>query len=834
MHHVARVIQTRYRGWSSRKFKLNFATRKLYLKELEAKGQALRETLRQRLDAQRKPTAFGVPVETHIRTNTLNYLATVPKKLVPKAQLKPKPPTVRTSLQATSVYQADKLHNDREKRYQKASQITENNFVTVVNPASSYTYDKSVNNGIEYLDPRKHPFCQRSANKSPVKSRESIVLPPATRPSAQGHPHVKKKTSHNKRTVKPHGMEDEADDLSDSEESPFNAMTFHEGESDSDYTLSDASDADNSDDDDVDAEEDASLVPDEEIDLRLWSNAKEKQQWTLQYERTNAEWQRKYGCRIDSEARPEVSAKLHRERRWRRVQQIFVVLAVVAYIGQWWAIWNNYDVGRMTAPFRVEWWRDKSAIPVVPNHATDHEHPNAGKSQLADNDTAYEEDSADASTIPRAPQERSDDGHEGAEKATEPPEANLAEVDSATVLQPEHMHKSDDNVAGLYPTIVHPGSEPKNDAVLAALSNEGDETVAAERKSSSDVEGELAVPEQEDEGDRSGRLEVIATTDDSATDGHYGQHGRMEGVVAARDMYGNEAVEGATSTEMESTAIVDTSDHPAVVAENNLPNSMDEEVEHDQEPIEWQTDISGAEMDEGLATLASGNTTARELEPPAFTGPIEVSIETSGVYSEQFGELDSFAMTDRGGGERSANEDATTVGEVYAGESIELLSVEDEGHGTSLASDANSEFDAAMAEEALAECASQTKALVRDKFPTGHTASAKIACDHAVDVTIAGSSWHVVALVARGDLKSFMRDFGGAIDDYNAAMVSEHYGRKDVIQLKWQSVQWMQWYFKGAVDELTADCERVMAREESLSTLQHVARQWLDVVQLQT
>ncbi|ETV99467.1 hypothetical protein, variant [Aphanomyces invadans] len=243
MHHVARVIQTRYRGWSSRKFKLNFATRKLYLKELEAKGQALRETLRQRLDAQRKaeaarvdaesreelahitqnlhhlvgttvtpgifsspflqskPTAFGVPVETHIRTNTLNYLATVPKKLVPKAQLKPKPPTVRTSLQATSVYQADKLHNDREKRYQKASQITENNFVTVVNPASSYTYDKSVNNGIEYLDPRKHPFCQRSANKSPVKSRESIVLPPATRPSAQGHPHVKKKTSHNKRTV---------------------------------------------------------------------------------------------------------------------------------------------------------------------------------------------------------------------------------------------------------------------------------------------------------------------------------------------------------------------------------------------------------------------------------------------------------------------------------------------------------------------------------------------------------------------------------------------------------------------------------------------------------
>ncbi|ETV76735.1 hypothetical protein H257_09202 [Aphanomyces astaci] len=243
LHHVARVIQTRYRGWASRKYKLNFATRKLYLKDLEAKGHALRDTLRQRLDAQRaaeaarvdaesrdelvritqhlhhlvgtavtpgifsspflqsKPTAFGVPVETHIRTNTLNYLATVPKKLLPKSQLKPKPPAVRTSLQATSVYQVDKVYDDREKRYQKASQITEENFVTVVHPASTYAYDKSVNNGIEYLDPRKHPFCQRSANKSPVKSRESIVLPPATRPSSQALPHVKKKKPHSKRTV---------------------------------------------------------------------------------------------------------------------------------------------------------------------------------------------------------------------------------------------------------------------------------------------------------------------------------------------------------------------------------------------------------------------------------------------------------------------------------------------------------------------------------------------------------------------------------------------------------------------------------------------------------
>ncbi|KAF0689837.1 Aste57867_18749 [Aphanomyces stellatus] len=239
LHHVARVIQTQYRGWASRKYKHNFATRKTYLKELEAKGNALRETLRQRLEAQRvaefhrvdeesreelvqitqhlhhlvgttvtpgvfsspylqaKPTAFGVPVETHIRTNTLNLLAAVPKKLMSKAALKPKPPAVRTSLQATSVYQVEKGYDDREKRFQKASQISEDKFLTVVHPQSSYAYDKSINNGIEYLDPRKHPFCQRSANKSPVKSRESIILPPATRPKVV----ATKPKKLNKRTV---------------------------------------------------------------------------------------------------------------------------------------------------------------------------------------------------------------------------------------------------------------------------------------------------------------------------------------------------------------------------------------------------------------------------------------------------------------------------------------------------------------------------------------------------------------------------------------------------------------------------------------------------------
>ncbi|KDO29487.1 hypothetical protein SPRG_06026 [Saprolegnia parasitica CBS 223.65] len=224
-HHLARLIQTRYRGYYSRQHVHNFATRKTYLRELEAKGNALRATVQKRLDEQRalelvrveeesrdelvkitqnlhhlvgttvtpgvysspfaqaRPTAFGVPVETHIRTNTLNLLSTVPKKLLTKQQLKPQPPAVRTSIQASSKYNIDRVYDERDKRYQKAMNFTQDKFVPVVHPAKTYSYDKSINNGISYLDPRKHPFCERSANKSPIKPKpprkEVVRLPPA-------------------------------------------------------------------------------------------------------------------------------------------------------------------------------------------------------------------------------------------------------------------------------------------------------------------------------------------------------------------------------------------------------------------------------------------------------------------------------------------------------------------------------------------------------------------------------------------------------------------------------------------------------------------------------
>ncbi|OQR95553.1 hypothetical protein THRCLA_07761 [Thraustotheca clavata] len=241
-HHLARIIQTCYRGFHSRKYVHNFATRKTYLRELEAKGNALRATLQRRLEEQREmeferveeesrqelvkitqnlhhlvgtkvtpgvfsspyapsmPTAFGVPVETHIRTNTLNLLSTIPKKLVAKSQLKPKPPAVRTSIQASSVYNIDRVYEERDKRYQKAMNFTQDKFIPVVNPVVTYTYDKSINNGVDYLDPRKHPFCQRGASKSstaPKSPKQDYVrLPPAVKSSPQSTAVTKSKKLH--------------------------------------------------------------------------------------------------------------------------------------------------------------------------------------------------------------------------------------------------------------------------------------------------------------------------------------------------------------------------------------------------------------------------------------------------------------------------------------------------------------------------------------------------------------------------------------------------------------------------------------------------------------
>ncbi|KAF0742769.1 hypothetical protein AaE_008598, partial [Aphanomyces astaci] len=84
-------------------------------------------------------------------------------------------------------------------------------------------------------------------------------------------------------TNKTHDAEDMADNYSDSDASPFNDMTFDEAEADSEYAPSSSSNDGHSDDDDddIDTDEDASLVPDDEIDSRLWSSSKEKQQWAV-------------------------------------------------------------------------------------------------------------------------------------------------------------------------------------------------------------------------------------------------------------------------------------------------------------------------------------------------------------------------------------------------------------------------------------------------------------------------------------------------------------------------------------------------------------------------
>lgn len=66
-----------------------------------------------------------------------------------------------------------------------------------------------------------------------------------------------------------------------------------------------------------------------EQDARFWSSAQEKQQWVSRYRAADREFQRSFGCPIDSQALPEAKQRLRRERT-HRPAYVVVVLALIA------------------------------------------------------------------------------------------------------------------------------------------------------------------------------------------------------------------------------------------------------------------------------------------------------------------------------------------------------------------------------------------------------------------------------------------------------------------------------------------------------------------------
>ncbi|RHY78432.1 hypothetical protein DYB34_005541 [Aphanomyces astaci] len=618
-------------------------------------------------------------------------------------------------------------------------------------------------------------------------------------------------------TNKTHDAEDMADNYSDSDASPFNDMTFDEAEADSEYAPSSSSNdghSDDDDDDDIDTDEDASLVPDDEIDSRLWSSSKEKQQWAVKYERTNAAWQRKYGCRIDSEARPEVSAKLRRERWWRRVQQVFVVLTVAAYFGHWWAIWNDYDVARTVAPFRLlEWWQGSPApTPVSPDLGTTDGDRVADVAELLLTDLAAASDEVQGPTDNRvdgqsnathaedAPDDSSNATHTAevsevveANHELHPPESPPRDVDeehSENVLQsddaPMTPVESNETAAGESSLAEEDSDRPsKPDVVQVELSNGVMKTTM--ERDHDDVAGPHDLPTSSD------NVPMIAASSQS-----------VQGEWTFGNNHHKEPSDNANST----TTTEDTSGH-----------KLTETCAAAWGPDICATPFISSDQDLTCPYESRGGSTAQETSlPPAMA--VDVLPDENTAALQKSDDLVQVSDSPVSSPTLTSSDDQSLAGPTSTSS----------GRPPSLAHD-----DGGMVQVQLAvnQCTIHAKALVPHTHETDAAAAARAACDEAVQLAGDNGAWRERALIGRGDLKSLLRDFTGALDDYEAAMLvhasKEHH---DVIALKRRSVQWMDWYVKGAMAALAADCRDVVARDggDGNDILRAVATQWLEVV----
>lgn len=114
-------------------------------------------------------TAFGVPVETHIRENTRSLLAARRAETEPATTLRPYPPANHATLQASSVYGADLNDVRTQKKYHKLRRLSASDFQAVHNAArddARTRHQLGVHASVEYLDEWANPYKKRGIPRS--------------------------------------------------------------------------------------------------------------------------------------------------------------------------------------------------------------------------------------------------------------------------------------------------------------------------------------------------------------------------------------------------------------------------------------------------------------------------------------------------------------------------------------------------------------------------------------------------------------------------------------------------------------------------------------------
>ncbi|KAG2772931.1 hypothetical protein JG687_00017666 [Phytophthora cactorum] len=205
------AIQKIARGVQSRTLRLDFRKRKAYIGELAAKGDDMRRMLEENLHKQQEQekldsekaareelvkvtqdlhhlvstravagifnspmqaasaTSFGVPVESHIRENGRRVVTSRLAKARPPSRLTPYPPSDKTTLQATSSYDAVQQETRKQTKYHKLRRIGTSDFAVVYNPEQDVARKRNapgINSGTEYVDEWRNPYKKRGVPRN--------------------------------------------------------------------------------------------------------------------------------------------------------------------------------------------------------------------------------------------------------------------------------------------------------------------------------------------------------------------------------------------------------------------------------------------------------------------------------------------------------------------------------------------------------------------------------------------------------------------------------------------------------------------------------------------
>ncbi|KAG9411831.1 hypothetical protein AC1031_017457 [Aphanomyces cochlioides] len=667
-------------------------------------------------------------------------------------------------------------------------------------------------------------------------------------------------------------------DDGDEEEIPFNSMSFYDADADSDYAPSESSETDDDYEEDVDDDDgnDEEFTPHDEVDSRLWADDKEKLKWTLSFERTNLKWQRKYGCRIDSEARPEVSEKLRRERRWRRFQQVFVIVVAIIYAIQWWAVWNEYNVDQMLAPLLSLW----QSNPVPPPQDTTHQETKVDNSagvqieevppEVTNIGELHEEIVAETE-----PEVTIDDSfhdviaeHEliGKDLEEEPvdtfPELSsddeavleyTDEVDEEISVHtlpineplPDGEDKTVDSVSPEVPSEDEQAEEVENPELIEV----NDETIVSDDdRSSADISYDESAPEtvpvDESEQNTSDLEEEPATDLSPNAIPDFEELAAphiQESENSNEELLKEPEVIFGSSEDEDTEAVIEKVVHEDAATEDLIqeieelltdPNdndnveSIEPELVFEGEEEESTTDIvSTLPLEDGIDDQNDADEwrdqAANDSEIQS-DNVVEVAVEPTGdllPHDANTASVDNDVLVD----DTTTSEVTNTQGDSTNSEVPDTLEVSTDDHAAQLLQ---------VVEARIQHCAERVRIVVRDKYQSDATTQAFAACDDAVVASMDAPFATLAhrALAWRGDLKNFVRDFAGAAKDYESSLAATF---DTSVELKRRSATWMDWYARGELDMLAADCRSAIANGDTSPALSVVASQWLQVVRVQ-